>query len=294
MSWECGDAANTLKFHRSSGGAGRSRARHGGGTCHAGRMAELNGRPVTVAELQTLALTTYGSFTSLRVDAGRVRGLSLHLERLVRDTKALFGVELDTERVRMFVRRVAPLAGAATIRVTVFDPSMDLGHPDRAADPQVLVTQRPANALPLPPLAVQSTVYGRDMPEVKSVSLFGSLRHRRNARLDGYDDALFTDARGVISEGCTWNVGFFDGTDVLWPEADVLPGVTMQILQQAHPYRSTRITLAELSGMAAAFATNAAIGVRVITLIDDVELPADPSIVQDLRELYTTVPGEPI
>src|SRR6266540_2864338 len=45
---------------------------------------ELDGRPVDPAELATLALYNYGHFTSMRVDAGRVRGLTLHLDRLVR------------------------------------------------------------------------------------------------------------------------------------------------------------------------------------------------------------------
>lgn len=257
-------------------------------------MAELNGRPVTLDELQTLALTNYGSFTSLRVDDGRVRGLAMHLERLVRDTRLLFGVDLDTERVRELIRRVAPTNGSTTIRVTVFDPSTDLGHPDGATAPKILITQRPAGALPLPPLAVQSTFYERDVPEVKSVGLFGTLHHRRTAQLNGYDDALFVDAHGVISEGGTWNIGFFDGDHVLWPDAPALPGVTMQLLQGVHEHRLTRITLADLGGMQAAFATNAAIGVRAITRIDDVHLSADHPVHDILRKEYLDVPGEPI
>lgn len=39
---------------------------------------------------------------------------------------------------------------------------------------------------------------------------------------------LFVGRDGCVSEGSTWNVGFVDqdGT-VVWPRADVLPGVTM-------------------------------------------------------------------
>jgi len=257
-------------------------------------MAELNGRPVTLEELQTLALTNYGSFTSLRVDDGRVRGLAMHLERLVRDSRILFGVDLDADHVRALIRRVAPTEGATTIRVTVFDPSTDLGHPDRATDPQILVTRRRAGALPLPPLSVRSTVYERDVPEVKSVGLFGSLHHRRAAQLNGYDDALFTDTEGVISEGGTWNIGFLDGDHVIWPDAKALPGVTMLLLQTVHEYRTARISLTDVGRMQAAFATNAAIGVRAIARIDDVRLPPDHPIHDILRKEYTDVPGEPI
>jgi branched-subunit amino acid aminotransferase/4-amino-4-deoxychorismate lyase len=257
-------------------------------------MAELNGRPVTLDELQTLALTNYGSFTSLRVDEGRVRGLSLHLERLIRDTRVLFGVDLDPEHLRRLIRRVAPTEGSTTLRVTVFDPATDLGHPDRAADPQVLVTQRSAGDLPLPPLSVRSTVYQRDLPEVKSVGLFASLSHRRAAQLDGYDDALFVDGKGVIYEGGTWNIGFFDGEQVIWPDAAALPGVTMLLLQDVHEHRIDEVQLSDLDTMEAAFATNAAIGVRAIARIDNTRLAADHPVLDILRKEYTAVPGEPI
>ncbi|MEU9982565.1 aminotransferase class IV family protein [Streptomyces sp. NPDC050856] len=255
-------------------------------------MAELNGDPVDPAQLQTLALTNYGHFTSMRVDGGRVRGLSLHLERLRRDCRALFGSDLEPERVRELVRRAVPVTGSTTVRVTVFDPDLDLGHPGRADDPHVLVTSRPAGALPLPPLRVRSTTYVRDVPSVKSVGLFASLHHRRQAQLTGFDDALFVDPEGVISEGGTWNVGFFDGSQVIWPNADCLVGVTMELLKGAHDHVTRTVRLDDLTNVRAAFATNAAIGVRAVSAIDGVELPESHPIVDALREEYSDIEGD--
>ncbi len=42
--------------------------------------AELNGSPVRVEDLGTIALLNYGHFTSMQVRGGRVRGLDLHLD----------------------------------------------------------------------------------------------------------------------------------------------------------------------------------------------------------------------
>ncbi|WP_200423221.1 aminotransferase class IV family protein [Streptomyces sp. Y2F8-2] len=257
-------------------------------------MAELNGEPISVDQLKTLALTGYGHFTSMRVEEGRVRGLSLHLDRLVRDCKALFDAELDPERVRELARRVASTAGTCVVRVTVFDPNFDMGHPAAKADPEVLVTMRPATNLPLSPMRVQTRTYVRDLPTVKSVGLFGQLLHRRAAQLDGFGDALFVDEQSLISEGGTWNIGFFDGDRVIWPEADILVGVTMQLLKAAHEYDERPVRLADIAGMEAVFATNSAIGVRVVSGVDDIALTDDHPIIDTLRKAYMEVPADPL
>ncbi|MFD3700135.1 aminotransferase class IV family protein [Streptomyces sp. NPDC058646] len=255
-------------------------------------MAEINGGAVGVGQLQSLALTNYGHFTTMRVEHGRVRGLSLHVERLRRDCRALFGVDLDARRVREAVRRAAPATGSTTVRVTVFDPGLDLGHPAAADDPHVLVTSRPAGALPLPPLRVRSAAYVRDVPGVKSVGLFAGLHHRRRAQLDGFDDALFVDTGGHISEGVTWNIGFFDGSRVIWPEADCLAGVTMELLKAAHDHEVEPVRLADLPVMRAAFATNAAVGVRAVSAVDGVGFPGTHGIVDALRDAYSGIVGD--
>ncbi len=253
--------------------------------------AELDGRPVTVAELQTLAMTGYGHFTTFRVEAGRVRGLSLHLERLLRDCRATFGVPLDPDRVRELLRRPVPPRGVHTIRVTVFDPHTDLGRPVDAESPQVLITRRSASGVPLTPMTVRSAVHLRDSPEIKSTGLFGVLRQRRSAQLQGYDDALFTDHAGHVSEGSTWNIGFFDGDHVIWPDAPCLPGVTMRLLRQ-RPHRVVPVSLADVGRMRAAFATNAAIGIRPIAGIDGTGFGERCPELDELRTAYLDIEPE--
>ncbi|WP_407990915.1 aminotransferase class IV family protein [Kitasatospora sp. CMC57] len=258
-------------------------------------MAELNGRPVRPAELQALALTNYGHFTTMRVTNGRVRGLTLHLDRLRRDCRALFGTELDLDLVRTYARRAVPGSGSTLLRVTVFDPALDLGTLGGPADPAILVTTRPAGdgAVP-PPLRVRSARYVRDQPEVKSVGLFGALRHRRAAQLAGYDDALFVDDGGAVSEGGTWNLGLIRDGEPVWPEAAYLPGTTLELLRGLRPGRGERVPLAGLGGFEAAFATNAAIGVRPIAAVDGVELAAAYPLITELAAAYRALPGDPV
>lgn len=260
-------------------------------------MATLNGSPVGLADLQALALTNYGHFTTMVVEDRAVRGLSLHLDRLIGDCRTMFGAELDPEWVRECVRREAGRhSGRRTVRVTVFDPGLDPAAPEREARPRLLVTTRPAGGAvdPLPALRVQRLTYRRDAPAVKHVALFGQLRLRRSARLAGFDDVLFTGADGLVSEGCTWNVGFVDAAGtVVWPEAEVLPGVTMRLLRSAHGRHVTApMTDGLLRSMRAAFATNTVVGVRSVGSVDEVVFRGDDPVVTALREAYARVPLE--
>ncbi|WP_109505403.1 aminotransferase class IV family protein [Nocardioides speluncae] len=259
-------------------------------------MAQLEGAPVTVEQMQALALTNYGHFTSMRVENLRVRGLDLHLERLRRDCGVLFGASLDTDHVRQLVRQVlGSRVEPAVARVTVFDPTLNLGRPGDADAPKILVSVRPAVAMPQPPMRVQSAIYQRDLPAVKHVGLLGLLHHRRQAQRAGFDDTLFIDSDAHVAEGGTWNVGFIDHDGTLvWPEADVLPGVTMALVSQAHRGRvETRPTcLGDLGALRAVFATNAAFGVRPIDTVDDVQAPCDHDLVEELSNRYLAIPGD--
>ncbi|MER7047937.1 aminotransferase class IV family protein [Streptomyces jumonjinensis] len=259
-------------------------------------MAKLSDQPVTADDLMPLALTSYGHFTSMRVDGeGRIRGLSLHLDRLSRDSQEVFGTAVDPGRVRALVAAaLADQPGPCVVRVTNYDPAVNLGRPADATRPELLVTVRPAGQLPPPPLTAMTVPYERDLPLVKHAGLFGALHARRAAQLAGFDDALFVGRDGLVSEGGTWNVGFIDtdGT-VVWPQAPVLPGVTMALLQeQRADWKTAPVTVDEAKGMAAAFATNTSIGVRAVAAIDDHPIPVEHPLLTELRDAYLSVPGE--
>ncbi len=258
-------------------------------------MAELNGSPITPQEALQLGLVNFGHFTTMRVEDRHVRGLSHHLDRLVYDSLTLFHTDLDRDRVRQLVRRtVGDERGTLIVRVTVFDPALELGHLGAVAEPDLLVTTRPATTKWSPsPMRVKSVTYCRDLPGVKHVGLFGSLWHRRMAQRAGYDDALFIDGSSFLSEGVTWNVGCYDGERVVWPNAEVLPGITLRLLKQAYDQAITApVSLNDLGRMDAMFATNATVGVRAIAAVDDIQLADEHPIFRTLRKEYEGIPAE--
>ena len=260
-------------------------------------MMELNGRPVTAAELGTLALYGYGHFTTMRVDDMRVRGLSLHLDRLLGDCRVLHGVDLDLDRVRHLARRAAAASPSPTIvRVTVFDPELDPAHPALKAQPEILVTTRPVPP-DQPPVELGVVHYERDLPEVKHSGLFGSVMHRRFAQLSGVEDVLFADRGSHVTEGPTWNIGFVRAGRVIWPESNRLTGVTMRLLNDVMrragiPFDTIDVDTDDLATMTSAFITNAAIAARPVRSIDGSELSVDEPILATLRREYAAIPGD--
>jgi branched-subunit amino acid aminotransferase/4-amino-4-deoxychorismate lyase len=258
---------------------------------------ELNGAPVTLDALKALALTNYGHFTSMLVDDHRVRGLSLHLRRLTRDCRLLFDVELDTDRVRHFVRHALADAAQPTVaRVTVYDPALEMGAIGADADPHILVTTRSASAGEPAPWRLQAVSYQREFPKVKHIGLFGALKRRRAAQREGFDDVLFLNPDGTISEIATSNIGFVRDGQLVWPRSEYLAGVTMTLIHQGldEPVVTEPLTLADLPGMEAAFATNAATGIRPVASVDATEWPTDHKALRQVREAYADIPGEPL
>lgn len=262
---------------------------------------ELNGGPVGVDDLRHLAQTNYGHFTVMRAEDSRVRGLDLHLDRLQAATRELFGSELDREHLRGYLRHALNgAAGAWSLRVNVFARSLDREHMERAMDVDVLIG---ANLAPVPatqPLRVKSFVYAREAPSIKHVGTFALFHHRRLARQAGFDDALFVDAGGRISEGSIWNIGFVDRDGaVVWPQAPQLDGVGMRLVDaglesQGMSGRMRPVHLAELAAFRAAFFSNASTPVRMIAAIDDCSFEVDAGIERRLLAAYRSSPPQAI
>ncbi|WP_229073317.1 aminotransferase class IV [Actinoplanes sp. DH11] len=262
---------------------------------------QIDGRAATAEEVASLALYNYGHFTSMTVERGAVRGLPLHLERLVADCRTLFGADLDTGAVRQSIRSAVDEAAAAVcvVRVTVFAPDLDLARPAAGGTPHMLVVSRAAPEHALPALRLASVRYQRELAEVKHTGLFGAVWHRRAVQLAGADDVVFVDAQGRISEGATWNIGFSDGRRVRWPAGSCLPGVTMRLLTDALTDAGIACDTAPLTldrdslgDQVFAFTTNAVAGVRAVRSIDGMTFTPDHPMLETLSTAYRSIPGD--
>jgi len=246
---------------------------------------EIDGRALTGREYQSLALHQYGHFTAMQVRDGRVRGLDLHLARLSAANREMFDVGLDGDLVCAHIRHALGDTADASVRVLVV-----------AVDdtPSVIVTVRPPASPPDSPHSMRSVPYQRAFPHLKQIGGgFGQVYYQRIAHREGFAEALLTGPGGLITEGAVTNIGFFDGACLVWPDAPVLAGITMQLLR-AHPDLDSRtavVRLADVGSYRSVFVANAR-GVVPVGRIDDQVLPIDEQFVRSLDLGYESVPWD--
>ncbi|WP_427791920.1 aminotransferase class IV [Brevundimonas diminuta] len=259
----------------------------------------IDGRPAGIEDLGHQALINYGALTSFAVEEGGVRGLDRHLDRLNRSAVELFGEAVAEDRLRDQIRTALAGRDDAWLRVSLFFRELSLRQPDWIGAPQVMISVAPPPS-PLPDgVRLQSQVYGREAPHLKHVATMGLLRARRVARLAGYDDALFVDAEGLISEGSLWNVGFIQGDAVVWPDAPMLDGVAQTLIREAldragSPQREAVVRLTDLTRFDGAFLCNSATPAAGIAAIDDHVFSGAADAVQHLNALWRSQPRQKI
>jgi branched-subunit amino acid aminotransferase/4-amino-4-deoxychorismate lyase len=246
---------------------------------------ELEGRRVS-AEALWPVVSGFGHFTAMQVRGRQTRGLALHLDRLEAANKELFGARLDRERVRELIRHALEDLEDASVRVYLYESE---------PEPAVVVTVREPGGVATPQ-RLQSVRYQRPDAHLKHLAT-GQGYYSRLVRRNGFDDALLTADDGTISETAIANIAFLDESGVVWPNAPLLRGIAMQLLEQTLPAldvpsREAAIRLADVSSFDAAFLANAR-GIAAVSRIDDVDLPI-PKRLELIFDAYASSPWDAI
>ncbi|XMN09911.1 aminotransferase class IV family protein [Streptomyces griseobrunneus] len=261
-------------------------------------LVHLNGREATTDGLTPLAFAGHAHFTAMQVRGGRIRGLDLHLERLRSASVELFGRALPEDLVRSHLR-TALREGPADLLLTatVYSPAGEFTAAD--AEPGLLVRTGPPSAGPGGPLALAATEHERFLPHVKHVGEVAKTHLLRRAVAEGYDDAAFLDREGRFSEATIWNLVFWDGDSVVWPEARILTGTTLGIVRRqlaalGIDQRVAPVTPDGLPALAGAAVMNSWTPGVPVHRIGTTELPVAPRFLELLHRAYEAeVPTAP-
>ncbi|WP_017593168.1 aminotransferase class IV family protein [Nocardiopsis potens] len=265
-------------------------------TARTAPAAELNGRPAAAGELAPLAFAGYAHFTAVQVRGGRVRGLDLHLERLRAASVELFGRALPDDLVRARLR--SALAGGPddlSLTATVYSAAGEFTPADPGAELGLLVRTGPAASGPEGPLALAAFEHERFLPGIKHVGEPAKTRLLRRAAEQGFDDAAFLDRRGRFSEASIWNLAFWDGEAVVWPEAEMLTGTTMGIVRRrldglGVPQRVREVRPADLPELSGAAVMNSWTPGVAVHRIGTAALPEAPAFLELLHRAYRDEP----
>jgi branched-subunit amino acid aminotransferase/4-amino-4-deoxychorismate lyase len=247
---------------------------------------EIDGAPATAERLWETT-SGYGHFTAMQVRDGGTRGIELHLRRLRDANREAFGAGLDGDRVRALIRHALGDTRDASVRVHLYEGE---------DDPVTVVTVKgPAGMAS--PQRLRTARYQRPRPHIKHVVTDQGF-HRRQARAEGFDDALLMGPDGLVSETTLANIGFFDGATVVWPDAPMLHGITMQLLErelavQGAPARRAAVRPGDIAALDGAFVSSAR-GIGVVTAVDDLRLPAEPKGMGALAETWALLPWDRI
>lgn len=260
-------------------------------------VVHRNGQAATADQLAPLAFAGYAHFTAMQVRDGRIRGLDLHLARLRFASEELFGQALPDDQVKSYLR-AALAAGPADLSLTATVYSRPGEFTASTADLDVLVRTGPAATPPTGPLALATVEYERVLPAIKHVGEVAKTYYLRQAVAHGFDDAAFIDREGRLSEATIWNLAFWDGEAVVWPRAEVLDGITMQIVRRrlaalGVPQRTQEITRENVSALAGAAVLNSWSPGIPIHKIGSVPLPEAPAFVDHLHRAHESDPATP-
>lgn len=257
---------------------------------------EINGRTATAEELSPLAFAGFAHFTAMQVREGAVRGLEFHLERLRSASIEFFGQALPDNLVREHIRHAIKGAPSAlSLTVTMFSRSGEFTSMGAADDPAILIRTAPPFEGPAGSLRLYSVQHERPFPTIKHVGEASKTHYLRQAVKKGYEDAVFIDRHGRISEATIWNIAFWDGKAVIWPEAELLPGVTRRIIrrqlealgifQREEPISPDRV--AEMQGAAVMNSWTPGVGVSAL---NTTPIPVSPTFTDILRKAYEREP----
>ncbi len=234
-----------------------------------------------VSVLDAGFLVGHGAFETMRSYGGIIFRLEAHLRRLNRACAALripFTAEAAT--VSKIIDRLLRLNGLkdARVRLTVTPGTVS------AAAATVVMTAVTIEGVPASGDGWRATIHRgtvssrNDVLQYKTTSYLDKVLARRDAKERGFDEALFLNEMGHVTEGATTNI-FCVRNGMLQtpaPREGLLPGITREVVaeiaaRELIPFGEQVLLLEELLSSDEAFLTNSI--VEIVPLLKVGEAP---------------------
>lgn len=260
-------------------------------------QARINGQPASLSELTPLAFAGFAHFTAMQVRDRKVKGLDLHLDRLRNASMGFFGKALPDEQLLSYIRTsIDEGPKNQSLTVIVFSRNGEFSAASMNGELAVLVRTGAPSHGPIGPLRLGTVVHERPLATIKHVGESGKTFYLHQAIRQGFDDAAFIDSHGNLSEATIWNLVFWDGEAVIWPQAEILQGTMMSIVQRqldrlGIPQRHEAITIERLQELSGAAVMNSWTPGIAVTAIDSTAFAEATPFINLLHKAYQAEPA---
>lgn len=231
-----------------------------------------------------------GVFETLAVRGGRPRLLDRHLHRLRVGMARLDIVDgPDDASVRHAIDELLTASGLTDARIRITVTAGPGPSPRRrAGTPTVFVTIAPLGPAPTS-VSLHVVPWPRNersaLAGIKSINWAENAHALRAATAAGFDNALFRDTQGRVSECATANIFAVIDGEVLTPalSSGCLAGTVRAVLLDAGVATEADLHPADLSGADGVFITTSTTGITPVHAIDELVLPSDAGAVTRAR-----------
>ena len=257
-----------------------------------GRLSEGSTRPFDLTD-RGLTLGD-GVFDTALCLGGRIAFVEAHLARLAAAAESL-GFSIDHDAVRAGLAAVAGTIGSGSIRTTVTRGSGPRGlGPPAKADPVWWIGAAPRqNGAGFAPVSLWPAGIRRNetspASRLKTLGYLDAILAAREARAEGFDEALFLNTKGHVACAGTGNLFVvLAGRLVTPPLSDgVLPGIVRgEVIALArslgHRVEERSVSLQALESGEGVFMTNSLRGLSPVTAIGRTRLPAPCGLVGEV------------
>lgn len=220
----------------------------------------------------------FGLFETMRAVNGHIFLLEWHLERLLAAAKELsIASGLDAGVLEKACQDVLAASGLKDARVR-----LTVSATEDAESPTVLVTAAEYTPSDKYQSGFRARLVATPRPATpllgyKTTSYMANILARSQAQADGYDEAIFVNDRGFISEGSVSNIfAVTAGGRLLTPSlsSGLLPGITRRLVLElaaelGMPVAEAEISPAELLQASESFFTNSLMGIMPLAVVAD-------------------------
>lgn len=128
---------------------------------------------------------------------------------------------------------------------------------------------------------------------IKSINYLENIIERENITKQGYDEVLFLNEKGLVTEGSASNIFIIKENKIYTPkvESGLLPGVVRKFIINEFDVIEKEITLEDVLNADEVFVTNSLLGIMGISKIED-KIFSEKKLTISIREKYELAIGD--